>query len=440
MTQDNAANNNQPLILLALNEVNFEYLKAYAAKGDLPNFARVFGDVPVINTSSEKAYHELEPWIQWVSIQTGKTYSEHGIFRLGDMVDADFDQIWEHLEQKYGITTAAVSPMNAANRLKKPAFFIPDPWTQTNVSGHWLIRKLSSAVANAVNENATGRSKLSTYFYVLLGLMRYSLFRHHLKSAVQVLKAMRKHYQRAILLDTLLTDMFISEWKDKKPGFATLFLNGCAHIQHHYMFNSSCYTGKNRNPEWYLKPGEDPLRAGYIAYDKILGQLMKLPNNPRILMATGLHQNPVEKPIFYWRLTDHKGFLSALGMTYRDVFPRMSRDFLVTFDNDKDAMAGEKLLKSCHATDGQAMFGEIENRGNSLFITLTYPDDIKEGFMVKCGATLIPDFNEMVSFVAIKNGEHDGEGYFVDLANRVTPQKPLPITDIFMVIDKHFAA
>ena len=30
-----------------------------------------------IETESEKKYENLEPWIQWVSFYSGKTYEEH---------------------------------------------------------------------------------------------------------------------------------------------------------------------------------------------------------------------------------------------------------------------------------------------------------------------------------------------------------------------------
>ena len=37
----------------------------------------------IVNTKAELIYENLEPWIQWPSVHTGKTYDEHKIFRLG---------------------------------------------------------------------------------------------------------------------------------------------------------------------------------------------------------------------------------------------------------------------------------------------------------------------------------------------------------------------
>lgn len=59
-------------------------------------------------------------------MHTCKTYSEHGIFRLGDIVGSRGPQIFEQIEHA-GYRVGAISPMNAENRLDFPAFFIPDP-------------------------------------------------------------------------------------------------------------------------------------------------------------------------------------------------------------------------------------------------------------------------------------------------------------------------
>ncbi len=274
------------IILLGLNELNFDMVKAYADAGQLPNFKKLFEKHPVIKTTSETKYEELEPWIQWVSIQTGKTYAEHKIFRLGDMVEGNMTQIWEHLEGQYGVKVGAISPMNAANRCIDPAFFIPDPWTKTMVSGNWLLTKLAGAVSDAVNENATGKSKISSYFFILLGVLRYVLPRNP-KVILQILKALTVDHERAILLDVVLSEIFLSLYKSEKPQFSSLFLNCCAHLQHHYLFSSKQYKGPHKNPEWYIASDKDPVFDGFKIYDDILGKILNLKDHPRIIITTG---------------------------------------------------------------------------------------------------------------------------------------------------------
>ena len=65
--------------------------------------------------------------IQWVSVNLGKDFNGHKIFRLGDIINhPEEEQIFEKIEGK-GFKVGAISPMNSENRLKNPAYFIPDP-------------------------------------------------------------------------------------------------------------------------------------------------------------------------------------------------------------------------------------------------------------------------------------------------------------------------
>src|SRR4026207_498000 len=73
------------LLLLELNEVNFEFVEAYTRRGELPNFAALFQQHGFTRTTSETSYEQLEPWIQWVTAHTGKSLAEHSVFRLGDI-------------------------------------------------------------------------------------------------------------------------------------------------------------------------------------------------------------------------------------------------------------------------------------------------------------------------------------------------------------------
>ena len=70
------------LVLLSLNELNFEAVKLYDLK-EFPNLKKLVENYRP--TNSENEYEKLEPWIQWLTIYTGLSADEHGIFRLGDI-------------------------------------------------------------------------------------------------------------------------------------------------------------------------------------------------------------------------------------------------------------------------------------------------------------------------------------------------------------------
>jgi hypothetical protein len=192
-----------------------------------------------------------------------------------------------------------------------------------------------------------------------------------------------------------------------------LFLNAAAHIQHHYMFSSAAYDGPLRNPAWYIKDGVDPLFDVYKAYDLILGDVRRQFPEARIMIATGLHQNPHPKLTFYWRLKAHADFLRMIGAQFVSVEPLMSRDFLVKCESKDSAARLELILTTAMAKDGNPLF-EIDNRGSDLFVMLTYSADIGVSTTFTANGTQFDNLRQHVAFVAIKNGEHDGLGYFVD--------------------------
>jgi hypothetical protein len=400
------------LLLLELNEVNFEYVEAYVAKGHLPNLGSLIRQHGIDRTTSEERYETLEPWIQWVTAHTGRSFSEHGIFRLGDIVNTDIPQIWEQLEEQ-GLKVGAISPMNAKYRLRDPAFFVPDPWTRTGMKAGRVLSNLYNGLSQAVNDNATSRLTAESARALLMGAITYARPGNYLKYAELVLRALAGPWRKAMVVDLLLADVFVREVQRTQPHFATLFLNAAAHIQHHYMFCAGPYTGQHRNPAWYISEDKDPVLETYALYDHIVGTIRRRFPLSRLMIATGLHQVPHEQATFYWRLKDHAKFLRAIGVPFARVEPRMSRDFLIQCSTRSEVELAVSRLSRAVAVDGTRMF-EVDDRGQDIFVMLTYPKDIQDGFSFLIGDEKYDGLRQDVAFVALKNGEHHGVGYFID--------------------------
>ena len=423
-------------ILLGLNELNFDYINYYINQGLLPNFKKIFEIQPPIETVSEKEYKLLEPWVQWVTIHSGKTFKEHNIFRLGDIINnPELSQIFEELEND-GLSVGAVSPFNAENRLKNPSFFVPDPWTNTKPSGNWIVKALYQAVHQSVNDNAKSKLNFKTILSLGIGLLFYvpiSRWFHYVKTFLNS----NKPGAKAVILDSLLADVHLSLWKKNKPDFANLFLNSGAHLQHHYLFNSKSYKGNIKNPDWYCPTGYDPLIEILSEYDYQIGRLLKL-QNMKLIIATGLHQQPHEYLTFYWRLKEHVKFAEMIGIkNFSEILPRMSRDFLVKFENETDTKNAENLLNSFFATKDDIKIFEIDNRGNSLFVELVYPNDIleKDSIYSKESKFRLDNFKSYLAFVAIKNGEHNGIGYLTSNFD-LKSEKKIILTKLKTIIKK----
>lgn len=433
----------QPLIFVELNEINFDMVQKYIAQGYLPTFKQLLDKHPLIYTEADLPYEQLEPWIQWVSARTGLDYPEHQVFHLGDIIGrTDIKQHWEVLEEK-GYSTAAISPINAENRTQNSPFWMPDPWVETHTSGKNWLKKLANAIQQAVNDNAKEKLKRSTKNTLLPTFLTKSQKKHWPFYCKQALQGIFKgyHWPKAIFLDQLISDIFRKKWLKYKPDFATIFLNGGAHIQHHYWFNSQMYEGSKRNPSWYISQDADPVLDVYKAYDQVMSDLTQL--DARIMIGTGLQQVPYEEVTFYYRLTDHASFLQKAGVDFKDVSPRMSRDFLITCDNAEQAKAGEDTLRQLTSNDGTPLFKLTDRQGNTVFVTLTYPHEITSPSPVKDieGNIVIDDLYQETAFVALKNGHHDKTGYLIDtqLDKSKDGSKTIAVEELYQRVMEHFA-
>jgi len=425
------------LILLELNEINFDIAAKYLDSGvSLPALREIMSG-RFITTEAERVYEQLEPWIQWPSVHTGKSYGEHKVFRLGDFVNSGEKQFFEKVENA-GCRVGAISPMNASNRLVKPAYFIPDPWTQTPSDNSFFSKNIAAAVAQAVNDNS--ESKLSLRTLINLGLAFFVLVspRRLIPMARYALSSFGKPWRKALFLDMFLYEVHKTLFKRKRPNFSTLFLNAGAHIQHHYFFSSPFVTSELQNPNWYIDPSEDPFLEMLIIYDEMLQDLIKLANT-EVIIATGLSQKPFDHLKFYYRLNNHEKFLRDIGIAFSSVVPRMTRDFLITFVSAEQALAASDTLQKVMVNDDVKLFEEIDNRGSDLFLVLTYPNEITEETTISLGGWSAR-LDQYVTFVAIKNGEHQSKGfaYFSDGITEFAPASGSHVSKIHNTVLEYF--
>ena len=110
---------NKYLILIQLNEINFDLVMKYTEKYKLNNLKKLLSSKSEnYRTTSEKTYNLLEPWI----------------------VNYRQDLVFRELE-KLKLKVGAIAPMNAKNDIENPEYFIPDPWTNTSSDkSKWSIK------------------------------------------------------------------------------------------------------------------------------------------------------------------------------------------------------------------------------------------------------------------------------------------------------------
>ena len=205
---------NKKLILIELNEINFDAVSFYIKSGkSLPAFNHIIQQ-GIVKTKAESEYENLEPWVQWPSVHTGKTFQEHNIFRLGDFVNSSDEQFFEKVE-KAGFTVGAISPMNASNKLNNPAYFIPDPWTKTPCDDSFFSKSITEAIVQAVNDNSQSKLTLKTIFYLGLAFIALVNPTRYITMAKYALDALGKPWKKALFLDMFYTNSVSAPRKTK---------------------------------------------------------------------------------------------------------------------------------------------------------------------------------------------------------------------------------
>jgi hypothetical protein len=162
--------------------------------------------------------------------------------------------------------------------------------------------------------------------------------------------------------------------------------------------------------------------------------------NYELIVATGLSQSPYNRIKYYYRLKDHDTFLRKVGINFLEIQPRMTRDFLVIFNTGDEAIKAQDILSKLRINGkSDVVFGEIENRGDQLFITLTYPDEIVESDTLKFGSIKL-DILQEVAFVAIKNGMHQAKGFafFSPGIAKLCPENGSHVKELYYSVMNYF--
>ena len=396
------------LLLIELNEINFDFLNHYIQKYDLKHL-RKLSNFTKLKTRSEAEYDQLEPWIQWVSVHTGKNYNGHKIFHLGDINKYSGSQIFETVEEM-GYSVGAISPMNADMRMSKPDFFIPDPWTNSKNDGSFWSSKIHDVLKQVVNDNSEGRITFKSKFFLILALFKFSKPKNYMEYFRLAFGALNgKRWNKALFLDLFICDMYLYLTSKNQTDFSTLFLNSFAHIQHHYFYNSEFYDGNSINPKDHISQDYDPMKDGALFFNNRIRDLLTTLKGYDFLIATGLSQVPHKGENYLYRLRNHSNFLKLLEIKFVTVHKRMTRDFEVTFHSNTLRDDAFKVLTNIKINNISA-FQNIEIRDKSLFVNLSYNKKILTSDYFKVNNNKIFIFDHVVT-VTFKNGEHCSTGY-----------------------------
>lgn len=408
------------VILLEFNELTPAVVERFVREGKLPHFARFYRESKVYITDAEEEQANLNPWIQWVTVHSGLSFAEHGVFHLGDGPKLRSKCIWDLLSDA-NLPVWVCGSMNPRFDLPLKGYLLPDPWT-TTVAPHPdellpYFRFVQRNVQEHTNEHLPLSASERARF--LAFMVRHGLSARTVSSIARQLMRERisgGRWKRAVLLDQLQWDVFRFYYRKLRPAFATFFLNSTAHLQHKYWRNMEPGHFKIRPATVEQAEYEHAVLFGYQQMDALLGQFMALADrDATLVLCTALSQQPCliyedQGGKTFYRPRDFDRLLSFAGVTAAHrVAPVMSEQFHVLFGSVQDAQDAESQLRGLRVDDTSAVLVSRDEAalfcGCQIFRTL--PQD---AVLRAVGGRAARFFDLFYQADGLKSGMHHPEG------------------------------
>jgi len=434
-----------PVICLEFNELVPSLMDKFIAAGELPNFQRL-RDQSIVQVSDAQAEGEwLNPWVQWVTVHSGLSPQEHGVFRLSDAHQLKTPAIWDVVSAA-GKNVWVCGSMNPWYQDNLRGHVLPDPWcqqvepypqgefepfysfVQRNVQEYAAakIPLTKRDILNFVSFLATHGLKVDTAFKIVGQLTRERLGNHR--------------WRRASILDRVQYDIFAWYYRKYRPAFSTFFINSTAHYQHRFW--------RNMEPEHFaIKPTAaeqrdygDAILFGYRQMDAIVGRVLDLDPQATIMLLTGLGQQPYTKMEStggkrVFRLHGASVLAEKLGVPGTFSYePIMADEFFLRFDDAAVARAAAERLRSFRLPGGKEAF-TAEEKGNDLVCQCRCRELPAHDAVITVSETgeTVPFADVFYRVDCLKSGYHHPDGiWWIRLPHREhrVVERKVPLTSV----------
>jgi len=428
---------NQKLIVVNINEFNHNFLlrksKTFKCK-NIINFFRNFDKSKTFTL--DKIQHEnLDPWVQEVSINTGKNSKKHKIKNLGEKLNSNIFQIWDLISKKF--TVSVWGSMNSQLRDNKNInIFFPDPWNFTSKIKPQDLENLF-LLPNYYAKNYTDIkvSNFTKYTIYLIKIVLKSsiVLKHIFFNFFFYLKniffsKIPLNFKLFIIFDIICLLILLNLEKKNRSDCVFIFLNSIAHFQHNYWDDKKNY--KNY----------------FIFFDKLFFVLNKhLSNYQSAIIYNGFTQKRI-KPEYLLRPYNPKKLLKKLKITFIRSEQNMTNGAILFFKNErkqkyfynkmKNLTLGNLYLFELKKIDKKSFFYKIRIKSNyqkfdrvSFKKKFDYYKEYKKSKKVNLNFDLLDEFKFIKT-----TGIHINQGLFFHKNLNIKIKKKFQNHYIFNII------
>lgn len=343
------------LLAINLNEFSLKYLKYGAKKYNCKNIIKFLNLKHIKTYSLDKVQDkDLDPWVQNISMNTGKRSKDHKIYNLGEPMPKKFGQIWDYLSN-IKCNSAIWGPMNT-NFINKRfiKLFMPDPWNNQSIVKPDKLNdfyKLARIYAQNYTEKKNKISFihfLNTMLYIFKNGIILELLKNFNLFFLFFLKKGFKSYFIFFLFDIVSLYIFKNQTKYQKINFSLIFLNSLAHFQHNNWDN------KKEEKDYFLF-------TDIIL--KIIFEIFKQYDS--LIIYNGFSQKKI-KSEFILRPINPKKFIKSHGVKFNKFHSDMTNGAILNFKDEKTLQHQLKKIKKINIL-GYQLYETKILQNNNLF-------------------------------------------------------------------------
>ncbi|HEY0376144.1 MAG TPA: hypothetical protein VGC87_04235 [Pyrinomonadaceae bacterium] len=414
------------VLLVELNELTWDLIDPLIEQGKLPTFERLKREGTWAAPLSVDLPPQMDPWITWTTVYTGRPQSDHNVFFLQQPPETiRARRIWE-ICREHGLSVGVYGslcswPPQEVEGFYVPDTFAPDPATvPENLSA---IQQLNLTYTRSIRLPADQDGPL---FKAKLGakLLRLGLSASSVSRIARQLASERRdpklRWRRVALQPAVNFDFFSRLYRRHRPRFATFHTNHVAHYMHTYW--------KPMQPEIFPQPTSAEevrdygrvIEYGYRTADQLLKKMLGIIDRETVLVvASSMGQKPFISPLKKGKRIGQPRSLDRL-MEILDVkenvktLMTMSGQFNVYPDTPETREVVLGRLRAAYIDEPARQMFFIDAVGDTLTVNLRHYDETADDsrcYFPHRGADASFRFEDLVYNTGmVKSGCHDEKG------------------------------
>lgn len=292
------------VLLVEINEITWNLIDPLIEQGKLPTFALLKREGAWAAPMSVDLPPQLDPWITWTTVYTGRPQTDHNVFFLQQPPETiHARRIWEICHEaglRVGVFGSLCSwPPPRVNGFCVPDTFAPDAATHPEDLSAIQVLNLTYTRSIRLPSDQDG-----LWFKARLGakLMKLGLSPQTIARIVRQLARERvkpeMRWRRVALQPFVNFDFFRRLYRAHQPEFASFHTNHVAHYQHTYWkaMQPEIFP-QATTPEETLNYG-GAIEHGYATADELLRRMMSLLDRDTVMVvASSMGQKPFISPL-----------------------------------------------------------------------------------------------------------------------------------------------